>query len=150
MYNLKTIQLINQIGYYLRKQKKFDAAIRVFKALQNFQPEHIYHQLGQGLVYAVQGKFDETQFYMKRVLTRQPGHSLGMACLGLAKLLSGHQGWRELLMQAAQNNDGLGGGKMAQEILTAMGAAPTKRSTLSSGSSLVRLQPFGMSMEVAL
>jgi hypothetical protein len=147
MYDQNTIQLINLIGYFLRKQKKFDAAARVFDALQCFQPEHSYHQLGHGLVCAEQGNFDEAQRRLRRVLASQPGHSFAMACLGLAMLHSGHPGWRDPMVQATQSNDGFGGKNMANEILNMMGPAPRKRQMLPSNSSLGRLKRLGAFME---
>lgn len=144
MYDSKAIQLINQIAYFFRKEKKYDAANRLFEALLRFHPEHSNALLGQGIVYAEQGKFDDAQLRLQQVLAHKPEHIFAMTCLGLVQLHKGHPGWRDLLMQAAQNKEGF----MAQEILKMVGPAQQKRGMLRSGSSSTRLKRSGISMEV--
>ncbi|MET3633163.1 HrpB1 family type III secretion system apparatus protein [Burkholderia sp. 572] len=117
MADAKIVELINQIGYFLRRKKQFDSALRVFQALQKFQPDYCYPHLGQALVYAERGDIDEAQLHFQLVLSRQPEHSFALACSGLVLLQRGEHEWRGFLQRASSSTDELGGKRMAKEIL---------------------------------
>ncbi|MGU8077178.1 tetratricopeptide repeat protein [Burkholderia pyrrocinia] len=118
MVDAKIVELINQIGYCLRRRRQFDSALRVFKALQKMQPGHAYPHMGQALVYAEQGDVDEAKLHLQLVLSRHPNHSFALVCLGLTMLSRDSKSdWRTLLSQAADIDDDMGGKSIAREIL---------------------------------
>jgi len=112
-----TIQLINRIGYFLRKQGEYEAAERVFRALERFQPEFVYPVLGRALTYAVQGKNSQAVPAFEQVLVRRPTHSFALACLGVARLQNKQGNWRAPLEKAALIDDEHGGQAIARELL---------------------------------
>lgn len=142
MVDEKIVALINQVGYFLRRKKQFNSALSVFQALQRFQPDRSYPHLGQALVYAEQGQFDEAKLRLQRVLARHPEHSFALACFGLVQLQCGDQSWRGSLQRAARSNDELGGRLMAREILSMIGPPDGPRATAPVASTIGRLKRF--------
>ncbi|EDT40730.1 HrpB1 family type III secretion system apparatus protein [Burkholderia ambifaria] len=142
MVDEKIVELINQVGYFLRRKKQFDSALRVFQALQRFQPDYSYPHLGQALVYAEQGVFDEAKLRLQLVLARQPEHSFALACFGLVLLQCGEQSWRGSLLRAASSSDELGGRRMAREILSMIGPRERPRTSAQVASTIGRLKRF--------
>lgn len=145
MYASSTIRLINSIAYFLRFQKQYQAATRLFSALQRFQPERAFHRFGQGLVYAEEGKYIEAQSLFRQVLMQEPEHSHALACLGLAMRYTNHPDWRQPLEQARRINDGLGGKEMAEQLLNSMDLVTKKAQQVQlCKPSLARLQKLRM------
>jgi tetratricopeptide (TPR) repeat protein len=145
MYASSTIRLINGIAYFLRFQKQYKAATRIFSALLRFQPERAFHRFGQGLVCAEEGKYVEAQSLFRQVLIHEPEHSYALACLGLAMRYTNHPNWRQPLEQAREGNDGLGGKEMAEELLNSMDLVTKKAQKVQlCKPSLVRLQKLRM------
>ncbi|KVD55009.1 hypothetical protein WI87_22360 [Burkholderia ubonensis] len=140
MVDEKIVELVNQVGYFLRRKKRFDSALSVFQALQRFQPDHSYPHLGQALVYAQQGDFDEAKLRLQRVLARQPEHSFALACFGLVLLQCGDQSWRGSLQRAASSDDEFGGQRMAREILSMIGPREGPRTSAPVASTIGRLK----------
>ncbi|MFJ2991435.1 tetratricopeptide repeat protein [Pandoraea sp. NPDC087047] len=136
---MTSIQLANQIGYFLRKQGKGDAALRVFRALERYQPNHVYPALGKALTLAVQGAFADAETAFRRALALSPKHSLVLACLGIVRLQQGKADWRTYLQEAAQCADAHGGNEIAREVLTWFDRAGKPREQMPVSSTLGRL-----------
>ncbi|AGK50861.1 tetratricopeptide repeat family protein [Burkholderia thailandensis MSMB121] len=140
MDDAKVIEQINQVGYFLRRKKRFDSALRVFRALRRLQPEYGYPHLGEALVHAEAGDFAAAKLHLQIVLSRQPENSFALACLGLAMLQSGDGNWRVPMLQAANTTDSLGGKQMAREILAAIDARGQPRAAAPVCSTAGRLK----------
>ncbi|KVV39194.1 hypothetical protein WT27_14820 [Burkholderia territorii] len=142
MYDAKIVELINQVGYFLRRRKHFDSALRVFQSLQELQPDYSYPYLGQALVYAERGDVAEAKLHLQLVLSRQPAHSFALACLGLVMLQGGDSNWRDPLLRAATSNDELGGRRVALEVLGMIGSRELSRTSAPVASTIGRLKRF--------
>ncbi|WP_063901598.1 tetratricopeptide repeat protein [Burkholderia ubonensis] len=139
MTELTSIQLANQVGYFLRKQGKSEAALRIFRALERYQPNHIYPTLGKGLVLAVQGAFPDAESAFRRVLELSPRHSFALVCLGLARLHQRKADWRSYMHEAQQSQDDSGGRELARDVMSWFDGAGKPREQMTVGATIARL-----------
>ncbi|WP_080424761.1 tetratricopeptide repeat protein [Burkholderia ubonensis] len=143
MHDAEIVELINQIGYFLRRKGQFDSALRVFKALQRMNPDCAYPHMGQALVRAEQGNMEEAKLHLRLVLSRHPDHSFALACLGLAMLQGLESNWRDPLSRAMNIEDGMSGKAVAGEILSMLGpGTPSRVSAAPVSSTTRRLKRF--------
>ncbi|WP_063801313.1 hypothetical protein [Burkholderia ubonensis] len=133
------IKLANQIGYFLRKQGKIECALRIFRSLERYQPNHMYPVLGRALTLAVQGAFAEAEIAFRRALELSPRHSFVLACLGLVCVQQHKAGWRAYFQEAMQCRDDHGGREIAQDLMTWLDGAAKPQDRMTVGSTIGRL-----------
>ncbi|KVO23401.1 hypothetical protein WJ74_33775 [Burkholderia ubonensis] len=139
MMDLTSIQHANQIGYFLRKQGKSEAALRIFRALERYQPNRVYPALGKALTLAVRGEFADAETAFRRSIELSPKHSLLLACLGLVRLHQHKADWRSYLQEAMLSKDDHGGGEIAREVLIWFDGAGKPRDRMKVGATIGRL-----------
>ncbi|MGT0193835.1 HrpB1 family type III secretion system apparatus protein [Burkholderia pyrrocinia] len=139
MMELTSVQLANQIGYFLRKQGKGEAALRIFRALERYQSNHVYPVLGKALTLAVQGAFADAETAFRRALELSPRHSFVLACLGLVRLHQRKADWRPYLQEAMQSQDDHGGREIARDLMAWFDDAGKPRERMTIGATIGRL-----------